>query len=61
MSIGIELLNHLSPETKEELRKVCIQIDELLGHTKDEKDRRRLAALFKKRKEIIERIDLNDR
>ena len=55
MSIGIELLNHLSPETKEELRKVCIQIDELLGHVKSEEDRLRLIALFDKRKEILKR------
>lgn len=61
MNTGVELIKHLGPEIKEELRKVCIQIDELLGHTKNEKDRRRLAALFKKRKEIIERIDWKDR
>lgn len=51
--MSINMLKHLSPKAKEELRKVCEQIDQLQGHCKDDNERARLHGLYERRKAII--------
>lgn len=49
----IDLLRMLDPGENEELRQICVQIDNLQGHCKDDNDRRVLQELYRRRNKII--------